>query len=171
MVKLFLFRLGSLLILFILLVWETFYRQNEENFTGMHFSLNIRVSLRFLWKSREFSHVWCFSQKTPISNVAVCTVFQEIIGRYVSLNIVPIATVRFTSWTVHASLKTMMVNFLTTNDIFNYTYIHDDFGKPMTFFSTITSFFPREGYQFYAELPWQTHSQASYPICTALHIQ
>lgn len=37
MVKLFLFRLGSLLSLLVLLVWEAFYRQNAVTFTGMNF--------------------------------------------------------------------------------------------------------------------------------------
>lgn len=40
MVKLFLFRLGSLLLLFILLIRETFFRQNEEDFTGMTFNIS-----------------------------------------------------------------------------------------------------------------------------------
>ena len=40
MVKLFLFRLGSLLLLFVLLIRETFYRQNKEDFTGMTFNIN-----------------------------------------------------------------------------------------------------------------------------------
>jgi len=43
MVKLFLFRLGSLLSLLILLVWEAFYSQNEENYAGIESqSLNQR---------------------------------------------------------------------------------------------------------------------------------
>lgn len=36
MVRLFLFRLGSLLGLFALLVWEAFYRPNGDNFAGKH---------------------------------------------------------------------------------------------------------------------------------------
>ena len=36
MVRLFLFRLGSLLGLFALLVWEAFYRPNGDSFTGKH---------------------------------------------------------------------------------------------------------------------------------------
>lgn len=46
MVKLFLFRLGSLIALLILLVWEAFYRQDAADFTGRKF---IHVKIKHFW--------------------------------------------------------------------------------------------------------------------------
>lgn len=49
MVRLFLFRLGSLLSLLILLVWEAFYRQNGGNLhAGMKFMQGNKEQLHYI---------------------------------------------------------------------------------------------------------------------------
>lgn len=60
MVKLFLFRLGSLLSLLILLVWEAFYNQNEANYAGIESqSLNQRQLCYFAYIVADPKIVLC----------------------------------------------------------------------------------------------------------------
>lgn len=80
MVRLFLFRLGSLLGLFGLLVWEAFYRPNGDNFAGKQSrkSKNILIIMSEQLKQLKYT----FLQEI-ISNATMHTVSRKMFGRYV----------------------------------------------------------------------------------------
>ena len=84
MVKLFLFRLGSLLSLLILLVWEAFYRQNGGDYIGMKFNnpsypITTIPQLRLL--STDSLQNLLFSQEITASNDTMYIRFQKMFGR------------------------------------------------------------------------------------------
>ena len=91
MVRLFLFRLGSLLGLFALLVWEAFYRPNGDNFAGKH---NKKTKITYQYfvfighqgSTKQFDQlILTFFLQEIISNAKMHTVSRKIFGRYVSM--------------------------------------------------------------------------------------
>lgn len=90
MVRLFLFRLGSLLGLFALLVWEAFYRPNGDNFAGKDkektkITYQYYVLIGHPGSTKQFDQlIFTFLQEI-ISNVKMHTVSRKIFGRYVSM--------------------------------------------------------------------------------------
>ena len=93
MVRLFLFRLGSLLGLFALLVWEAFYRPNGDNFAGKHdrkTKNNLQILCLYVHSlaSKQFNHVNCTFLQEIISSATMHTVSRKIFGRYVSVYLI-----------------------------------------------------------------------------------
>lgn len=91
MVRLFLFRLGSLLGLFALLVWEAFYRPNGDNFAGKH-NRETKIIYKYyvfiytlLPLNNFLNHVNCTFLQEIISSATMHTVSRKIFGRYVSV--------------------------------------------------------------------------------------
>ena len=90
MVRLFLFRLGSLLGLFALLVWEAFYRPNGDNFAGKHNKKTKITYQYFVFIGHPGSTNNLINWFSPflqeiISNAKMHTVSRKIFGRYVSM--------------------------------------------------------------------------------------